>query len=366
MLEKLKSIGGMVIAFGIVCLALSIVYFTLEIQKWRKDLPDMLRLTGKTAEKITPAVSEVSDVAKLIPSILEEVAKSRETIGELLKEVKASRKLVPGILKDIQPITKQIENTTEQLPQIVTPILDEVSKTRETIPGILEEIRETNATIRKALVEIRETRDEIPAIVKNVEAIRRDLPTWLASIDKASEAIEKISGETGEVRVLIPDILEEMEKTREALPAMMDRADRIVSDAKVAGKEAGKGAVGGIISGIISTPFEVISGSAKTVKSMTALPAGKDLTERDNEIIKEGIIILTETGKVGQTVEWKNPESKHSGKITLLKKYKEKGQECHQVRHEFFVNGIKDIVLTQSGCQQTDGSWVETDMSVSD
>lgn len=90
------------------------------------------------------------------------------------------------------------------------------------------------------------------------------------------------------------------------------------------------------------------------------------LAEGDIEIIKEATIRLAETGKVGQAIEWNNPESEHSGKMTLLKKYKEKGRECRQVRHELFVKGKKAGVLTQSGCQQTDGSWVETNRSVSD
>lgn len=95
MLDKFKSIGSISIALSIVCLVFSIVYFTNEFRHWREQLPGMLQQTEQTAEKISPAVSEVAEVAELIPPILEEVTKAREVIRLLLEEVKASRELVP-------------------------------------------------------------------------------------------------------------------------------------------------------------------------------------------------------------------------------------------------------------------------------
>ncbi|MBE9580260.1 MAG: hypothetical protein IMF18_01415 [Proteobacteria bacterium] len=364
MLEKVKSTGLILLAFSIVCLALAIVYFTYEAQSWRKDLPGILQLTGETADKLAPPIAEVADVAKLIPPIVEEVAKAREVIRELVKEVEATREALPGILKDVEPITRQMENTTVQLPKVIDPVLGEVSKTRETIPGILQEVREMNATIQKALVEVRETRNEIPAIVRNVEAIHRDMPTWLETIDRAAEAIQKISAESGEMRVLIPDILAEVKRVREELPGIMDRADNIVANAKDVGKEAGKGAVSGMVGGIVSAPFNLVRGSADAVTSVYK-SFGRDFTEKDMAIIRESLKPLLEAEREGHTVDWNNPESGNEGKITLEKIYEENGQECRQVRHELWIKGKKTRDVIQKGCRQSDGTWIETDRSVS-
>jgi hypothetical protein len=163
-LENLKSFGTVLLAFSILCLALAIVYFTFEAQGWRKDLPGILDLTGKTADKIQPSMVELADAAKLIAPIVEEISKAREVVRELVIESGAVRQALPGILNQVEPITRQVENTTIELPQAVGPVLDEVRKTREQIPGILKEIKETNVTIQKALIEVRQARGEIPAI----------------------------------------------------------------------------------------------------------------------------------------------------------------------------------------------------------
>jgi hypothetical protein len=102
-MEKWKTIGICLIGLGILGLAAAVVFFTIEIRNGRQQLPLMLTQTEKTAEKITPAVSGVSDVARFIPPIIEEVTKSSEVVQALLREIKATRESIRGLVKGLIP-----------------------------------------------------------------------------------------------------------------------------------------------------------------------------------------------------------------------------------------------------------------------
>lgn len=322
--EKTRFTGTLILSFSLLCLAAAIGYFGLELNKWRKTIPEILQLTEDATEKIGPAMENVTEIGKLIPPILEEVAETRTTVDNVVKEVATTRKQLPDILEDLEPITRQIENTVKELPDVVDPLLAEVDKTREMVPDILEQVKATN-------LEIAEVRELVPGILTEIQNTN-------VTVDKA---------------------VTEIRETREAMPGIMDRADQLVLSARDAGKEAGKGAVSGVIGGIIAAPFGVVGGIGSRITGFGESELGKVLTEKDLEILYETLLDLADNGNTGETVTWKNKKSSNSGKITLLNKYDKNDQECREIRIETFVKGEEPRMRTVKGCRQADGAWAE-------
>ena len=69
--EKIKLMGIFTLSFSLLVLGMSIFYTGWEIHKFRKEMPEMLFLTGETVDKIIPAVSHISEISKLVDPILE-------------------------------------------------------------------------------------------------------------------------------------------------------------------------------------------------------------------------------------------------------------------------------------------------------
>lgn len=270
--ERKRIIGTTALSFSILCLALAIGYFGLELNRWRLQLPEILKTVSDTSGQIAPVLGNISKIEKIVPEIIDEVEAVRKTVDD---------------------------------------VLSETEKTREMIPSILEQVRETNSEVAK-------------------------------------------------VRELVPPILEEVRKTREELPSLMDRADRIIASADEAGEKAGKGAMTGIIGGILSMPFSVVGELGKGVQSLFGSEVGDALNQEDLEIFRKKIIDLAEKGEEGDVATWENPKTSNGGKITLLKKYRENGQECRQIRFHFTIKGKDAKTEVINGCKQPDGSWVAT------
>src|SRR5438309_2662415 len=62
---------------------------------------------------------------------------------------------------------------------------------------------------------------------------------------------------------------------------------------------------------------------------------GQGLAPSDNQMVFDSVARLnaTEPSKVGQSDSWSNPETKSSGRSTILKVFHSIGMTCHLVSH---------------------------------
>ena len=129
-----RSISINFLAFSLICLAGSIVYFTVELGNVSKEIPGILDSIEKTANKVEPVVKEVGQVRELIPPITTEISEIRQQVPSIVKEVAEVRKQIPDILKEVKEVRQQI-------PVIVK----EVEKIRPLVPKVLDEVMLTKA-----------------------------------------------------------------------------------------------------------------------------------------------------------------------------------------------------------------------------
>jgi hypothetical protein len=209
------------------------------------------------------------------------------------------------------------------------------------------------------LKEVALTREQVPAVLKQVEAMRKGIPLILASADKASDAVVVISKEVEAIRPLIPEVLKEGETTRESIPPMMDRADRLIEKASVAGKEASQGAVTGVFSGIIMAPFSLVADIGHGITGMSEEEA-KVFDDRDFELIKQATLELLNNGAKGDARKWSNPASGNNGIIRLIETYN-KGEfaeyDCRTLRAELYKKDKLIKKTTRSFCKNDNNQW---------
>lgn len=304
--DNARLLASYLLSLSLFAVAGSIVYFTYEIAMVSKQIPDILLRIDMTTEKVEPVIADVGEIVDLVPDIL--------------KEVEEIRKIIP-------------------------PILDEVEQTRKMIPPILGEVEQT--------------RNQIPAILKESEAIRGELPAVLASTDKASAAVADVSKQVEATRPLIPEVLKEVKTTRESIPPMMDRADGLIEQARVAGKEASKGAVTGFFSGLITAPFDLVGDAGRGISGMSSSEA-KAYTDKDFQLNEETSLILLNTGSLGDKQAWKNTESGNHGIVHLSDIYSE-GEyadiDCRTLITDFYKQGELFKEARRSFCKNEEGKW---------
>ena len=135
-----RSISINFLAFSLICLAGSIVYFTVELGNVSKEIPDILDSIETTADKVEPVVKEVGQFRELIPTITNEVSAIRKQVPSIISEVSEVRKQIPDILKEVKEVRQQIPiivKEVEKIRPLVPQVLEEVKKTREAIPPML-------------------------------------------------------------------------------------------------------------------------------------------------------------------------------------------------------------------------------------
>jgi len=132
------SIGFL--AFSLICLSASIVYFTVHLSHIGEDIPDILMSIEETSNTVETVVKEVGPTRELIPPMINEVTEIRKQIPSIVKEVAEVRKQIPTILEEVKEVRQQIPVIIEEVEKIrplVPLVLDEVKKTREAIPPML-------------------------------------------------------------------------------------------------------------------------------------------------------------------------------------------------------------------------------------
>ena len=84
---------------------------------------------------------------------------------------------------------------------------------------------------------------------------------------------------------------------------------------------------------------------------------GKQLDEKDRLAMGETTHTALEKGKPGEKVEWRNPDSGHSGTVTPQEVYKTSDNKtCREFQQTVFVDGAEETAY-RTACRQPDGSW---------
>jgi surface antigen len=84
-----------------------------------------------------------------------------------------------------------------------------------------------------------------------------------------------------------------------------------------------------------------------------------ELTKEDMSIIRQTLDKEVHGKPVGTVAKWNNPESRNSGKITLVRKFVRNGQQCESIDYRLTTQrrpaGPEHYRL--SSCLQPDGQW---------
>jgi len=78
---------------------------------------------------------------------------------------------------------------------------------------------------------------------------------------------------------------------------------------------------------------------------------GRNLNEADRLIMERTTQRTLEVARIGQVVQWRNPDTGNSGTVTVTS-----GQQCRQYYQTVTVSGRTDGAFA-SACRQPDGSW---------
>ena len=261
-------------------------------------------------------------------------------------EVRDISKQIPAVLTAVETTSKEVAPVIQHIGAIkdmIAPVLAEWTETRKQIPLILEEA----ANIR----------EQVPPILKEVEAARQHVPGIVDATNNAAGAVSKAAKEIEASRPLVPQILSEAEKIREFIPTQLDRADRMLAEARSAGREASEGAVTGVITGIFKAPFKIVGNIGKTLGFTGAEMQG--LTDEDLQILQEASRNLA-SAKVNESKEWDNPDTGTHGTVILLDVYQKDRKECRKARFEIWKKGKSKIVKEAGFCQNPQGVWEPT------
>jgi len=113
--------------------------------------------------------------------------------------------------------------------------------------------------------------------------------------------------------------------------------------------------VGGLIAAAASANPAAIAASVVGGLLVGGL-VGNLLDERDKKLQTEAAQRALETGKTGQAVAWKNPDSGHSGTVTPTKTVQTPTGYCRDYQATVEIDG-KQEKATGRACRQPDGTW---------
>ncbi len=245
---------------------------------------------------------------------------------------------LPQLVEEIEPVISQVD----EVKSMIQPILTEVAEVRKQIPGILKEVKQTRLLIPPILQEVKQNRELIPTVMTEVRKVRGSIPVILTEVKK--------------VRETVPSILSEVKKTRESIPQLLDRVDGMVAKAGKIGKETGESAVSGIFTGIIKAPFKLVGDLGSTLfGSLGAV--GHELTESDQEIIKNMLNEILTKEDDGSIKKWKNPQSGRNGSIGLLDIKTVDDKECREFSIKIWLSSELESHSKVVSCLNDDSAW---------
>jgi hypothetical protein len=298
-MEKLRLLTSVFFSFGLICLAAAIVYFSYGLIKTVNEAPALITQVEQTAQLLDPVVAEVQNITRLLPRIIAEVALIREQVPPILAQVEKLRLELPVVISEV-----------EQVRIAIPSILDEVAKVRETVPPILDEV----AKLRQL----------------------------------APDLIVESQG----YRALVPDVLAEVKETREIIMPTMERAETLVADARVAGKEASEGAVSGFFTGFIKAPFKILAGTADTL-----FGSNNKLTTKDLALLEQTVKQVIDEGTNNYNKQWQNKKSGARGKVIFLGETIKDEKQCRLLRFEMDTKTKKGIEREATVCLDANNQW---------
>ena len=86
---------------------------------------------------------------------------------------------------------------------------------------------------------------------------------------------------------------------------------------------------------------------------------GQGLAPSDNQMVFDSVARLnaTEPSKVGQSDSWSNPETKSSGRSTIVRVFHSGGMTCHLVRHHIVAARPPSRNYRLTWCRTATGEW---------
>ncbi len=311
-----KSIAINAISVAILCLALSLCYFTYELSQIRKQIPEILIATESTTARVEPALQQLNEVRDLVPPILEEVARVRVLVPDILREIESTR-------------------------NSINPILNEVAEIRAVIPTIVDEIAAVRGTV--------------PVIVEEVEQVKAEMPNILKTVDNASDAIKQTANEVEALRPLISEAITEVEITRNSIPSTLDRVDSLIVKADIAGQKATEGAVTGIFTGVLKTPFKLFGGFSdlRVDKDVIGI---QSFSKEDVDLASEALQRI-DSNRSGSNATWSNPNTNMRGTLTLVKTYKANGRRCATIKNDAWKKDNQVARKQFDICRNENGEW---------
>ncbi|MDP2123834.1 MAG: RT0821/Lpp0805 family surface protein [Parvibaculum sp.] len=83
---------------------------------------------------------------------------------------------------------------------------------------------------------------------------------------------------------------------------------------------------------------------------------GKSLDRADQAYLGQTTYNALETGRTGQPVQWRNPDSGNYGTVTPQAAQQYSGQTCREYSQTIYVEGRSQTAYG-TACRQPDGSW---------
>ena len=122
-------------------------------------------------------------------------------------------------------------------------------------------------------------------------------------------------------------------------------------------------ALGGLIGSQIGggTGQKIAIGAGVLAGGMLGNNIASKMSCQDQEYHQEATQEALESQPTGQSAEWVNPDSGHSGTVTPTRTYtSEAGSPCREFSQTINVDGEAEVI-TATACRQDDGSWMMMD-----
>lgn len=289
-------------AIGLVALAGAIVFFSLEVQQLRLQLPLLLKQVDETTQRVSPIIDEIAELKQFLPQIIKQSENYQLLIPEILLRVDTVNQQVPIIIKEVSAITHSID-----------PILKQSDAWRSDLPSLLKLVRETNRTIAETNQQIANTLPKIPLILAESEALRNEVPIILT------------------------------------------KAEVLVGQVEQVGQEASKGVVTGFVGGILSTPFSVLGKIGESTTKMLGLQSADSLSKQDQQSYNQAMARLMVEPLKGANQSWRNNDTGNKGTITISDIIQKEQKNCYQFISHFSIAKGKDQgshKLTTEACNK--------------
>ncbi|MDP1626854.1 RT0821/Lpp0805 family surface protein [Parvibaculum sp.] len=98
------------------------------------------------------------------------------------------------------------------------------------------------------------------------------------------------------------------------------------------------------------------TGAGVLLGALIGSEIGKSLDRADQAYMGQTTYNALETGKSGQPVQWRNPDSGHYGTVTPQPAYQQAGLQCREYSQTVYIDG-KSQQAYGTACRQPDGSW---------